>query len=171
MAAVEQEKTAVFEWKPKNDLEKLVHVYTKGQPGKVPVTILDVDYFFHGGPEEFNACIQHRYGTVLLDLGTARDGRQTEFLQCQKQYFLFALNEWKLQDVIDQRNLWQKGKGQWDFFMVFGSREAQQEIYRRHGLRIMQIPFAPDAFSISQDTAEFFDRLWSQRKSMYAQKN
>lgn len=164
LAAVELEKTAVFEWKPKNDLEKLVNIYTGGRPKKAPVSILDVDYFFHGDAEEFNTCIQHGYGTVLLDLGTVKDGRQPEFLQCQRQYFLFALNEWKMQDVIDQKNLWKKGRGQWEFFMVFGSREARREICRRYGLRVMQIPFAPDAFSIGQDMANFLGRIWNQGK-------
>lgn len=164
LSAVELEKTAVFEWNPRNDLEKLVDIYTEGRQKKVPCSIFDVDYFFHGGPEEFNACIQQGYETILLDFGRAGEGRQREFLQCHRQCFLLALNEWKLQEVMAQKDLWQKGKKQWDFFMVFGSREARHEMCRRYGLNIAQIPFVPDAFSMGQDVAEFLGRVWNREK-------
>jgi hypothetical protein len=164
LAAVELERIAVIEWNPRNDLEKLVNIYTRGKNKNCPVSLLDIDYFFHGGPEEFHICMQQGYQTVLLDLGRAGEGRETEFLQCHKQCFFFALNEWKLQDVTAQKNLWKKGKGRWDFFMVFGSREARQEICRRYGLKVAQIPFAPDAFAIKRETAEFFDHFWNRKE-------
>ncbi len=109
LADVELERIAVIEWNPRNDLEKLVNIYTRGKNKNCPVSLLDIDYFFHGGPEEFHICMQQGYQTVLLDLGRAGEGRETEFLQCHKQCFFFALNEWKLQDVTAQKNLWRKG--------------------------------------------------------------
>ena len=48
--------------------------------------------------------------------------------------------------------------------MVFGSREARQEICRRYGLKVAQIPFAPDAFAIKRETAEFFDHFWNRKE-------
>lgn len=160
LTAVELEKTAVFEWNPRSDLEKLVNIYAGGRKKNNPISLFDVDYFFGNHPENFQICMQNGYGVVLLDLGRAGEGKQAEFLQCQKQCFIFALNEWKLQEAMAQKELWKKGKGCWDFFMVFGSREARREIRRRYGLKLAQIPFAPDAFVIEGETAEFFDHFW-----------
>lgn len=169
LTAVELKKAAVFEWNPRNDLEKLVDIYTGGRRKNSPVSLFDVDYFFGKNPEDFQTCMQNGYEMVLLDLGRADEGRQTEFLQCQKQCFIFALNEWKLQEAMAQKELWKKGKGCWDFFMVFGSREARREIGRRYGLTIAQVPFAPDAFVIGRETAEFFNHFWKQGRNFEAQ--
>lgn len=151
-------------WNPRDDLERLVHIYTCGQKVREPVSLLDVDYYYKGGSEAFNVCIQGRYTAVILDLGTVREGRQTEFLQCQRQCLLLALNEWRLGDVIAQKEFLQKGKEHWDFFMVFGSVEARKELWRRYGIKVRQLPFAPDAFSIDGEMAGVLDGFWERKK-------
>lgn len=164
LAAVEQERTALLAWNPRDDLEKLVHIYTCGRKVQEPVSLLDVDYYYKGGPEALNICIQGGYTAVILDLGRLREGRQTEFLQCQRQCFLLALNEWRLGDVIVQKEFLQKGKEHWDFFMVFGSEEARKEIWRRYGIKASKLPFAPDAFSIDWEMAGVLDGFWKRKR-------
>lgn len=164
LAAAEIEKTAVLEWNNHCALEDMVKVCTGMTPKRKPVSILDVDYFFRGGADELEFCLQKGYGAVVLDLGSMEDGRTAEFLQCRMQCFIGALNEWKLTEWLSRKEWMLKGKDSWNFLMVFGSEIARREINRRFGLAVQVIPYSPDVFSINPDMAKFLSRIW--RKKM-----
>ncbi len=99
-----------------------------------------------------------------MDFGCVREGWKAEFLQCGQKIFLAALNEWKLRSLASQRDWMAKGKGSWRFLTVFGCEEARREIKRRFGVPFMQIPYAPDVFSIDQDMAVFMRRIWREKE-------
>lgn len=164
LAAVGMEKTAVLEWNKHCVLEDMAKVCTGMNPRRKPVSILDVDYFFQGGADELEFCLQKGYGAVVLDLGNMEDGRTAEFLQCRMQCFIGALNEWKLAEWLSRKEWMLKGKGSWNFLMAFGSETARREVNRRFGLTVQVVPYSPDVFSINPETAEFLNKIW--RKKM-----
>lgn len=164
LAAVERKRTAVLAWDGSFGIRELTEACLGGKAaGSKPVSILEVDYFPDGGAEELAWCMQQRYDCILLDLGSLREGGSAQFLQCQIRFFLGALNEWKLAELMKQKEWMQKGRGRWIFLAAFGSQEARREVKRRYGLWFEPIPYAPDAFSIEGDTAAFLRRIW--RKS------
>lgn len=159
LAAAELKKTALLERNTSGDIGRIIEVCTGKQWEKMPVSILDVDYFPHSSKEELGSCIQSSYDAVILDFGIVREAQKTEFFQCRKQYLIGALNEWKLDGLMEHKAWILKGKGRWKYLTVFGSEEARRELRRRFGLSFEQIPFAPDAFAIDSRTAEFFRKI------------
>lgn len=159
LAAAELKKTALLERNASGDIGQIIQICTGKQQEKMPVSILDVDYFPHSSKEELGSCIQGNYESVILDFGTVREAQKTEFLQCRKQYLIGSLNEWKLDELMEHKAWMLKGKGRWKYLMVFGSEEARRELRRRFGLSFEQIPFAPDAFVIDNQMAEFFKKI------------
>lgn len=164
LAAVEWKRTAVLEWNNRHALREFAAACTGKDDGVKPVTVLDVDYFPDGGAEELAWCLQKGYECILMDFGCVREGWKAEFLQCGQKMFLAALNEWKLRSLASQQDWMAKGKGSWRFLTVFGCEEARREIKRRFGVPFMQIPYAPDVFSIDQDMAVFMRRIWREKE-------
>lgn len=160
LTAVERKRTAVLAWDGSRGLEELAVVCTGGKMGANPISILKVDYFPNHGAEGLAWCLQRNYDWILLDFGSAQEGGKAEFLQCGLQFFLGALNEWKLAELMKQKDWMQKGRGHWTFLAAFGSQEARREMKRRYGLWFEPIPYAPDAFSIEEETAAFFKGIW-----------
>lgn len=164
LAAVERKRAAVLAWDGSRGLRELTEVCTGGRMGERPISILEVDYFPDSAAEGLAWCLQRDYDYVLLDFGSASDGGKAEFLQCGIPFFLAALNEWKLAELIRQKDWIQKGRRHWTFLAAFGSQEARREVKRRYGLWFEPIPYAPDAFSIEGETAAFFKRIWRNQR-------
>lgn len=160
LTAVERKRIAVLAWNGSRGLLELVKLCTDHQVKVFPVSILEVDYIPDSGAKELAWCLQQDYDYVLLDFGSALDGERAEFLQCGVQFFLGALNEWKISELMKQKEWMQRGKGHWTFLAAFGSREARREIKRRYGLWFEPIPYAPDAFFIEGETIAFFKKIW-----------
>lgn len=164
LAAVERRRTAVLEWGRSHAIGKLCRVCTGKERGgegadSGPVRILEVDYLTDSRAKELAWCQKEGYDQILLDLGDFKDADQTAFLQCTEKYFLGALNEWKLDELLAWEEQMRGGKGHWTFLAAFGSGEARREIRRRFGISFGQIPYAPDVFTIERGTALFFKGL------------
>ncbi|MDO5415826.1 MAG: hypothetical protein Q4F29_01380 [Lachnospiraceae bacterium] len=188
LTAMELKRTAVLEWNGPGGIEELTAVCTgrscgrslkvtscqdpvsalrqpaASAPCQPAVSILGVDYFPQSGAEELAFCLQNGYEAILMDFGSLKDGGTAEFLQCRMKCFLGALNEWKIREVAERREWLQKGRDNWNFLMVFGSEEARREMKRRYFLNFETVPFAPDAFSIDKEMAEFLGRIWTGKK-------
>lgn len=163
IAAVELKKTAVLEWQDHDDFRKMIKICLGEKQEKKPSGILGVDYFPQSGEKELAWCMQGQYDCIVMDLGTVRDGKKAEFLQCGRKFFLGALNEWMLNDLSDELGWLEAGKEGWDFLAVFGSNEARKELKRRFGFSFGNIPYAPDSFSLEKDTALWLRRIWRKK--------
>lgn len=166
LTAIEGKKTAVLEWGRCHAIGALCAVCTGrdimtdrlgAEP--VPVTILDVDHFPDGGARELAWCQKEGYDYILLDLGRVQEADKGAFLQCGQRFFLGALNEWRLEELLGWKDLMLSGKGRWTYLAAFGSEGARREIWRRYRISFGQIPYAPDVFTIDRETAVFFKRL------------
>lgn len=163
LAGMELETVAVLEWNQSHAFQEFLAICTGGTPKKGPVPLLGADYFPSSGVRDLEFCLQKGYGYILMDFGMLGEIPSPEFLQCRRKFFLGALNEWKIQDLIRQKERIVKERGSWTFLAAFGGKEARKELARRFGLSFEQIPYSPDAFFIERDMAVFLKRIWKER--------
>lgn len=162
LAAVERKRTAVLEWKGQSSFSQLGQICS-GKSGGEPFSVFDVDYFPQSGARELGECMK-AYQVLLIDFGSLEEENAAPFFQCSICCFLASLNEWKLGELLCRRDWMQRGRKHWNYLMVFGSEEARREMKRRCRLAFRRIPFAPDAFSISRETAVFLAGIWTKSR-------
>lgn len=162
LAAVERKRTAVLEWKEQESLGQLRRICT-GEEGAGPFSVFDVDYFPRSGAREMAECLK-THSVLLLDFGQLGESDMPLFLQCGICCFLASLSEWKIGDLLRCRPWILQGRRSWNYLMTFGSEEARREAERRYRLPFQRIPYAPDAFSISRETAQFLSGIWKKSR-------
>lgn len=161
LAGMELEKTAVLEWNQSSAFREMALVCTGSEADKGPITILEVDYFPNSGPEDLELCLHKGYENILIDFGRMGDAPALEFLQCGRKFFLGALNEWKIRNLLSRKD--RMVRGSWTFLAAFGGKEARKELQRRFRFTFEQIPYSPDAFFIERDMAVFLKRIWKEQ--------
>ena len=152
----------MLEWKGQSSFSQLGQICS-GKSGGEPFSVFDVDYFPQSGARELGECMK-AYQVLLIDFGSLEEENAAPFFQCSICCFLASLNEWKLGELLCRRDWMQRGRKHWNYLMVFGSEEARREMKRRCRLAFRRIPFAPDAFSISRETAVFLAGIWTKSR-------
>ena len=137
LCSCRQKKTAVLQWNPQKDLEK-IRAFLKADgkedsrsfKKKDHFRLLGVDYYYNGDP------------AVLA--------------RCTKKVLIADLSEWKLNGFLGL--LAEKGETvrEWICMTAFGSEITKREIERQFHISLKQIPLSADAFSVDVLTMEWF---------------
>ena len=119
LCSCRQKKTAVIQWDPQGDLEKIrAFLSAAGKEGgsslkeKDHFRLLGVDYYCEGTPTVLAACMEKDYQEILIDFGEIKEEIFPEWLRCTKKVLVADLSEWKLEaflgmDLYDC--FWQRG--------------------------------------------------------------
>lgn len=160
LAGYKRRKAALLEWNDSGDLEAMEKVCAGLCRPARPYRVLEGDYYKRAGQEELAEAISRGYEDVLIDYGDVRGEKWTEFLRCEKQFLIGSFSEWRqetLRELELQKNT--AGKKSWMTLAAFGSEETRKEFERRFGIFVERIPFSADAFSVTVESRDFFDRI------------
>ena len=160
LAGYLRRKAILLEFNESGDLEKLEYVCT-GQLGqKNPYRVLDADYYKYAGPEAVKEVLQRGYDDILIDFGSVKDGANELYWRCDKKFLVGSFTEWQQESFrefeMEQRA---KQKKSWQSLAVFGSEETRREFSRRFRINAERIPFSADAFLVTKECGEFFQRI------------
>ena len=153
-------KAVLLEWNETGDFERLEKVCTGiCEPGP-GFRVLEADYRKRAGREELQEALSGEYEDILMDFGSLDGGDWAEFLRCDKQFLLGSFSEWQ-QEVFRELALPAKRgrKRSWVNLAVFGSEETRREFLRRYRIPVERIPFSADAFAVTKECGNFFERL------------
>ena len=149
-----------MEWNSTGDLERLEKVCTGMVRESSAYRVLEADYIKHAGPRELAMALGAGYDDILIDFGVLEEGDTAEFLRCEKQFVVASFSEWQqenLREFAMERERTEKES--WQYLAVFGSDETRKEFWRRFGILSRRIPFSADAFSVTKECGEFFQRI------------
>ena len=159
LAGYRRRKAALLEWNRSGDFEKLEKVCTgKIHVGK-PFHVLDGIFYKAAGQLELEEVLNGNYDDILLDFGALNEEQFSEFLRCEKQFVIGSFSEWQEDAVREFARKHGAGKKSWTYLTVFGSEETRKEFMRRPGLVAGRIPFSADAFSVTKECSQFFERI------------
>ena len=163
LCSCRQKKTAVLQWNPQKDLEK-IRAFLKADgkedsrsfKKKDHFRLLGVDYYYNGDPAVLAACMEKDYQEILIDFGEIREEIFPEWLRCTKKVLIADLSEWKLNGFLGL--LAEKGETVREGICMtaFGSEITKREIERQFHISLKQIPLSADAFSVDVLTMEWF---------------
>lgn len=159
LAGVKRRRAALMEWNPSGDLERLEYICTGRTDEKKPYHVLEADYYKNAGPKELSDILMDRYEDIVIDFGNLEEGVCADFLRCEKQFLIGSFSEWKegcFREFVRKNGT---DKKSWKYLTVFGSEEARKEFKRRPGVDTERIPFSADAFTVTEDTYRFFQKL------------
>ena len=164
LAGFLRKKAALLEWNSSGDLQRMEQVCTgMCRPGK-PFQILEADYYKNAGPDALAKALSRNYEYILIDFGNAEKAEWSEFLRCGRQFLIGSFSEWQQERFREfERKKAELGKKSWTSLAVFGSEETRREFKRRFRLRTERIPFSADAFSVTAESRDFFDRLLKEK--------
>lgn len=159
LAGFRHRKAALLEWNRSGDFEKIEIVCTGKSRAENPYRVLEADYYKAAGPKELAAVLKQQYRDILIDFGRLEEAQFAEFLRCEKQFVIGSFSEWqesRFREFVRQNGT---GKKSWDYLAVFGSEETRKEFMRRPGIITRRIPFSADAFSVTKECRQFFEKL------------
>ena len=163
LCSCRQKKTAILQWNPQKDLEKIRAFLGAGGKEdsrsfkkKDHFRLLGVDYYYEGDPAVLAACMEKDYQEILIDFGKVREEIFPEWLRCTKKVLVADLSEWKLEAFLGL--LTEKGEAakEWICMTAFGGEIMKQEIERQFHISLKQIPLSADPFSVDVPTMEWF---------------
>ena len=118
------------------------------------------DYYKYAEPEAVKEVLQRGYDDILIDFGSVKDGANELYWRCDKKFLVGSFTEWQQESFrefeMEQRA---KQKKSWQSLAVFGSEETRREFSRRFRINAERIPFSADAFSVTKECGEFFQRI------------
>ncbi len=92
LCSCRQKKTAILQWNPQKDLEKIRAFLGAGGKEdsrsfkkKDHFRLLGVDYYYEGDPAVLAACMEKDYQEILIDFGKVREEIFPEWLRCTKK--------------------------------------------------------------------------------------
>ena len=92
LCSCRQKKTAILQWNPQKDLEKIRAFLGAGGKEdsrsfkkKDHFRLLGVDYYYEGDPAVLAACMEKDYQEILIDFGKVREEVFPEWLRCTKK--------------------------------------------------------------------------------------
>ena len=107
LCSCRQKKTAILQWNPQKDLEKIRAFLGAGGKEdsrsfkkKDHFRLLGVDYYYEGDPAVLAACMEKDYQEILIDFGKVREEVFPEWLRCTKKVLVADLSEWKLEAFL-----------------------------------------------------------------------
>lgn len=159
LAGFRRRKAALLEWNRSGDFEKIEIVCTGKSRVQKPYRVLEADYYKAAGPKELAEVLKQQYNDILIDFGRLDEVQLAEFLRCEKQFVIGSFSEWQesgFREFVRQNGT---GKTSWSYLAVFGSEETRKEFMRRPGIFTRRIPFSADAFSVTKECGQFFDKL------------
>lgn len=155
-----RQEAALLEWNASGDLQRMELVCTGMCRPMKPFRILDADYYKKAGPDELAKALSRNYKYILIDFGNAEKADWSEFLRCNHQFLVGSFSEWQQEKFREfEKAKAETGKKSWTSLAVFGSEETRREFKRRFRLSTERIPFSADAFSVTSESRNFFDRL------------
>lgn len=159
LAGFRRRKAALLEWNHSGDFEKIEIVCTgKKREGK-PYRVLEADYYKAAGPKELAEVLKKQYNDILIDFGKLEEEQLAEFLRCEKQFVIGSFSEWQESRFREFVRENETEKKSWNYLAVFGSEETRKEFMRRPGIFTRRIPFSADAFSVTKECGQFFEKL------------
>ena len=159
LSGYKRRATALLEWNRSGDFERLEKVCTGKSRGEHSFRVLDVDYYKETGPGELVGVLSSNYVDILIDFGVLGDAQFTDFLRCEKQFLVGSFSEWQETCFREFVRKNETGKKSWSYLAAFGSEETRKEFMRRPGIFIDRIPFSADAFSVTKECGQFFEKL------------
>lgn len=164
LAGFLRKRAALLEWNPSGDFQRMEQVCTgMCRPGK-PFRILEADYYKNAGSNELAGALGRNYEYILIDFGNAENADWSDFLRCERQFLIGSFSEWQQEKFREfERKKAELGKKSWTSLAVFGSEETRREFKRRFRLRTERIPFSADAFSVTAESRDFFERLLKEK--------
>ena len=163
LCSCRQKKTAILQWNPQKDLEKIRAFLGAGGKEdsrsfkkKDHFRLLGVDYYYEGDPAVLAACMEKKYQEILIDFGEVRDEVFPEWLRCSEKILIADLSEWKLESFLGLFTEKEKTGKDWICLTAFGSEIVRKEIERQFRLSVKRIPLSVDAFSVDIQTMEWF---------------
>ncbi len=160
LAGCRRRKAALLEWNDSGDFAQMEQVCTGMCRERKPFRILEADYFKCAGPADLAGIMNGGYQDILIDFGNMESGEWPEFLRCRRQFLVGSFSEWQQERFREfERKKAEEGKKSWTSLAVFGSEETRKEFRRRFRLETQRIPFSADAFAVTWEVRDFFDRL------------
>lgn len=159
LAGFRRRNPALLEWNRSGDFEKIEIVCTGKTRVEKPYRVLEADYYKVSGSKELAEALKRQYSDILIDFGKLEEEQFAEFLRCEKQFVIGSFSEWqegRFREFVRQNGT---GKKSWNYLAVFGSEETRKEFMRRPGILARRIPFSADAFSVTKECWEFFEKL------------
>lgn len=147
LCSCRQRRTALLEWNDHGDLERIGRMFLK-RPGKSSFRLLEVDYYRDGSAQRLAACMSGVYDDIVIDFGEIRDEIRTEWYRCGLCILTAALNDWKLESLLEWISGKEKLKKGWIFCAAFGSETTRREVEKQFQISIKRIPFSEDPFSV-----------------------
>ena len=163
LCSCRQKKTAILQWNPQKDLEKIRAFLGAGGKEdsrsfkkKDHFRLLGVDYYYEGDPAVLAACMEKDYQEILIDFGKVREEVFPEWKKKKKKVLVADLSEWKLESFLGLFTEKEKTGKDWICLTAFGSEIVRKEIERQFRLSVKRIPLSVDAFSVDIQTMEWF---------------
>ena len=141
LAGYLRRKAILLEFNESGDLEKLEYVCTGQMGQKNPYRVLDADYYKYAGPEAVKEVLQRGYDDILIDFGSVKDGANELYWRCDKKFLVGSFTEWQ-QESFREFEMEQRAKQK-----------------KRFRINAERIPFSADAFLVTKECGEFFQRI------------
>ena len=104
--------------------------------------------------------LQRGYDDIVIDFGSVKDGENGLYWRCDKKFLVGSFTEWQQESFREfEMEHRAKQKKSWQSLAVFGSEETRREFSRRFRINTDRIPFSADAFSVTKECGEFFQRI------------
>lgn len=153
-------KTAVLEWKGQENFAKIEQACT-GRKNKVqPFHLLGAAYYGKADETVLTACINLDYQHIIIDFGCIKEENRTEFSRCDRKLLVVSFSEWQMEafwGFVQEGEA--AGKKGWLYLAAFGSEETRREIIRRLKIPIERIPLSVDAFTVTRELMDWFERI------------
>lgn len=160
LAGIRRRKAALAEWNHSGDLERLEYICTGRNGEEKPYHVLEADYYKNVGEKELADVLMGDYEEIIIDFGNLENGVCGDFLRCEKQFLIGSFSEWKegcFREFVRKNGT---GKKSWKYLAVFGSEETRKEFMKRPGIYTERIPFSADAFAVTEETYQFFQKIF-----------
>ena len=112
------------------------------------------------GPEAVKEVLQRGYDDILIDFGSVKDGANELYWRCDKKFLVGSFTEWQqesfrefeMEQRAKQKKKLAESRGIW-------KRGDRREFSRRFRINAERIPFSADAFLVTKECGEFFQRI------------
>lgn len=160
LTGVLHKRCAVLEWNNHGDFRNM-RMICKKEAGQSEISrILDVDYYEQAGINTLLMCKKFGYDVVIVDYGSVTEENLKEFLRCDRQFALASFSEWQVGIFLEFERREKEAKGSWETLAAFGSEEARTNMEKRLGFSVRRIPFSPDAFAVTGEVMNFYQRYF-----------
>lgn len=159
LQSVCKDQTAVLECNDHGDFQRLLSK-CRNNTGDHAAEVMGVSYYPEAGNLQLMNCMNNNYKRILIDYGEYSLQNAADWLRCDKKILIGSFSEWRNEKFLEMLSKQEPNNhNKWVCAAVFGSEELQLTVEKELGVRIVRLPYAADAFTITRSDMDFLRNI------------